>query len=258
MPASRFHNSVVLITGAARGFGALAAREFAREGAKLVLSDISAETLAATVADLKAQGAEVAALAGDIAQEKTAAALTALAEEKFGRLDIAVNNAGVGQAFMRVEATPEAVMRSMLDVNVMGVFFGMKHQIPLMLAQGGGVILNVSSVAGIVGAPMIAAYSASKHAVIGLTKSVAGEVARKNIRVNALCPAFAATNMVTDIVGTMPGGEAAARARVVSNMPMRRIAEPAEIVQAMLFMCGPENSFMTGHALVVDGGLSAV
>ena len=255
---SRFQNSVTLITGAARGFGALAAREFAREGARLVLSDIHAAALAETAASLRAQGAEVEVLAGDVSQEAAAVALVALAKEKFGRLDIAVNNAGVGQPFMRIEATSMEIMRSMLDVNVMGVFLGMKHQIPLMLEHGGGVILNVSSVSGVVGAPLIAAYAASKHAVIGLTKSVAGEVARKNIRVNAICPAFAATNMVTDMLDIMPGGVAEASARVVSNMPMRRIAEPSEIVQAMLFMCGPENSFMTGHALVVDGGLSAV
>jgi NAD(P)-dependent dehydrogenase (short-subunit alcohol dehydrogenase family) len=149
-------------------------------------------------------------------------------------------------------------MQQMLAVNVFGVFLAMKHQLPAMQQQNTGAILNVSSVAGIVGAPLLAAYSAAKHGVIGLTKSAAGEYAGKGIRINAICPAFAETHMLTDMLGQMRGGAEAASQRIVSNMPMRRFARPEEIVQAMLWICSRENSFMTGHALVLDGGLSAV
>ncbi len=149
-------------------------------------------------------------------------------------------------------------MQQMLAVNVFGVFLAMKHQLPIMERQSSGAILNVSSVAGVVGAPLLAAYSAAKHAVIGLTKSAAGEYARKGVRINAICPAFAETHMLTGMLDQMRGGAEAATQRIVSNMPMRRFARPEEIVQAMLWICSRENSFMTGHALVLDGGLSAV
>ena len=129
------------------------------------------------------------------------------------------------------------------------VFLAMKHQLPIMERQNSGVILNVSSVAGVVGAPLLAAYSAAKHGVVGLTKSAAGEYARKGIRINAICPAFAETHMLTGMLDQMRGGADAATQRIVSNMPMRRFARPEEIVQAMLWICSRENSFMTGHAL---------
>ena len=258
MGGGRFGGKVVLISGAASGFGARAAERFGEEGAHLVLTDRNAGGLAKTLAKARGASVEAMSLDGDVAVEATHAALAEMALKTFGRLDIAINNAGVAQGFQRIEATPTEVMRQQLDVNVLGVFLAMKHQVPAMLKGGGGVIVNVASVAGLVGCPMIAAYCAAKHAVIGLTKSVAGEVARKNIRVNALCPAFAATPMVTGVIDVMPGGPQEAAARVVANMPMRRLGEVDEVVQAMLFLCSPENSFMTGHSLAVDGGLSAV
>jgi NAD(P)-dependent dehydrogenase (short-subunit alcohol dehydrogenase family) len=127
-----------------------------------------------------------------------------------------------------------------------------------MERQGRGVILNVSSAAGVTGAPLMSAYAAAKHGVIGLTKSAAGEYARKGVRVNAICPSFTATPMVTGMLGEMRGSAEEAKARLLGAIPMRRVAEPEEIVQAMLWICSPQNSFMTGHALVVDGGLTAL
>ena len=248
----------VLITGAARGFGRRAAERFAEEGARLALSDIDETALAEAGRALRAGGAKAVVFAGDIAQEKTSQALVALARKAFGRLDIAVNNAGIGQPFEKLVNTPTETMRRLLDINVMGVFFGMKHQLAAMEPQGAGVILNVASVAGLVGAPLLAAYAASKHAVVGMTKSAAGEAARQGIRINALCPAFAKTDMVLGMSDAMQGGAAAAEARIVSNMPMRRFGEVDEVVEAMLFLCDAKNSFMTGHAMAVDGGLSAV
>lgn len=254
----RFEGASVLITGAARGFGRLAAERFAAEGARLTLGDLDAAGVEAVAQALRAQGAQAIALAGDVGREDTAASLVDAALGAYGRLDVAVNNAGVAHPFRKLVDTEPAVMERMLAVNVMGTFHAMRRQIPVMERQGGGAILNVSSVAGVVGAPMLAAYAAAKHAVIGLTKSAAGETARKGVRINALCPAFAATDMVGDMLGEMRGGAQEATARIVSNLPMRRLASPEEVVQAMLWACEPANGFMNGHSLVIDGGLSAV
>jgi NAD(P)-dependent dehydrogenase (short-subunit alcohol dehydrogenase family) len=251
-----YKDQVVLITGAAGGFGRLAAAEFARAGAKLVLCDLDAKKLEELKSSL--HGADVLIEAGDVSEDATHRHLVAHATDAYGRLDVAINNAGVAHAFTKITETDDTVMQQMLAVNVFGVFLAMKHQLPIMERQNSGVILNVSSVAGVVGAPLLAAYSAAKHGVVGLTKSAAGEYARKGIRINAICPAFAETHMLTGMLDQMRGGADAATQRVVSNMPMRRFARPEEIVQAMLWICSRENSFMTGHALVLDGGLSAV
>lgn len=258
MSGRRFESVSVLITGAAGGFGQRAAGRLAQDGARLVLTDIDDAAVQEVARSLRASGAKAVALAGDIAQEKTSQALVALARKAFGRLDVAINNAGIAQPFEKLVNTPGETMRRLLDINVMGVFFGLKHQMAQMETQGGGIIVNVASVAGLVGAPLLAAYAASKHAVVGLTKSAAGEGARKGIRVNALCPAFAKTGMVLGMTGDMAGGADAAATRIVSNMPMRRYGEIDEVVEAMLFLCDAKNAFMTGHAMAVDGGLSAV
>jgi NAD(P)-dependent dehydrogenase (short-subunit alcohol dehydrogenase family) len=251
-----YQDQVVLITGAAGGFGRLAAAEFARAGAKLVLCDVNAEKLDELTASLP--DADAISEAGDVSEDETHRRLVARAMEQHGRLDVAINNAGVAHAFTKITETDNAIMQQMLAVNVFGVFLAMKYQLPVMELQNAGAILNVSSVAGVVGAPLLAAYSAAKHGVIGLTKSAAGEYARKGIRINAICPAFAETHMLTGMLDQMRGGAEAASQRIVGNMPMRRFARPEEIVQAMLWICSRENSFMTGHALVLDGGLSAV
>ncbi len=259
----RYEGSVVLITGAAGGFGSEAARRFAGEGARLLLSDIRDEPLEAVAAPLRAEGAEVETLAGDVSAWETADALVARAVERFGGLDVAVNNAGIGGGLGKLSQVPVEEAQRIFSINLMGVFLALKAQIPQMerqFAESGrrGAILNVASVAGVIGAPLLSVYSAAKHGVVGLTKSAAGECARKGIRINCLCPAFAETQMVTDFLDKMSGSAEEARARVLSNMPMRRFGQPDEVVQAMLWACAPENAFMTGHALVLDGGLSAV
>ncbi len=258
-----YQDDVVLITGAAGGFGRLAARRFAEAGARLLLSDLEAEDLEAVAAPLRADGAVVECLAGDVSRWETAQGLVARAVDVFGRLDVAINNAGVGGLLKKLPGIEVAEAERVLAVNLMGVFLAMKAQIPVMEAQfaaggRGGAILNVASVAGVVGAPMLAIYAAAKHGVVGLTKSAAGECARKGVRINCLCPAFADTAMVSEFLDEMRGDKEQALERVVSNMPMRRLADPQEVVQAMLWACSSENGFMTGHALVIDGGLSAV
>lgn len=260
---SRFDGATVMITGAAGGLGRAAAERFAREGARLVLGDRDEAGLRAVVDDLRGRGSEVASEAGDVAVADTAASLVRLAMSAFGRLDVAVNNAGILHPFLKLVEIDAEVMERMLSVNVMGVFHGLKHQIPAMetaYTETGrvGAILNVASVAGLVGAPLLSAYAAAKHAVVGLTRSAAAETARRGVRVNAVCPAFTRTKMVMDSLHGMRGTEEEAVARIVSSLPMRRLGEPAEVVEAMLWICSPHNSFMTGQAIAVDGGLTAV
>ncbi|GAB5471359.1 MAG: glucose 1-dehydrogenase [Rhodospirillales bacterium] len=261
--SGRFQGASVLITGAAGGFGSLAAKRFAEEGAKLIVSDRDGEGLERTVAGLRDGGAAVVAHPGDVSLWHTAADLVGAAQEAYGRLDVAINNAGVGGILQKLPDIEVAEAEGVFAINLMGIFLAMKAQIPVMEAQfaasgKGGAILNVASVAGLVGAPLLSVYAAAKHGVVGMTKSAAGESARKGVRINCLCPAFADTQMVAGFLKEMRGSEEEARGRVVANMPMRRFAEPEEVVQAMLWASAPENSFMTGHALAIDGGLSAV
>ena len=253
-----FSGKVVLVSGAARGFGRLAAERLAREGARLVLCDFDAAGISQAVAACEAAGAEVAALAGDVSGEAVARGLVDLAVQRFGRLDMALNNAGIGHAMGKLPEVSLVDAERVLRVNLLGVFLALKYQLPVMERQRAGSILNVSSAAGLVGAPLMSVYAASKHGVVGLTRTAAAEFASKGVRVNAICPAFAATPMVDDLLADMGGDTATAKARLTASIPMRRIAEPEEIVEAMLWMLGPGASFMTGHAMALDGGLSAV
>lgn len=248
----RFDGKTVLITGAASGFGAAAARRFAAEGAQLALSD--------RVAFDGPAGALVDRL--DVSQEVDHQAHIARVIDRFGRLDIAINNAGIGEAMAPITQTSVEAFDRTMAVNARGVFLGIKHQLPPMLAAGQGCILNVASAAGLVGAGQLSAYAASKHAVVGLTRAAADEVARSGIRINALCPSFAATPLfdaMADQVAQARGEDRdTAYDRISSRVPMRRVAAVDEIVQAMVSICDPANTFMTGQAIAVDGGLSAV
>jgi NAD(P)-dependent dehydrogenase (short-subunit alcohol dehydrogenase family) len=254
-----FTGKTVLITGAAQGFGALLAEQLAARGAQLVLGDIQIEPLLALASNLKASGTKVIAQQCDVANEAHCQALVDSATKQFGQLDIAVNNAGIAHALAPIEHLDDDVFNKQWQVNVMGVQYGLRHQIRAMKKHKQGVILNVSSMAGLGGAPRVAAYSAAKHAVVGLTKTAAVEVAKDNIRVNAICPFFTATPMVTesDLVA-MAGDIAQAKEALSRGAPMRRIAEPEEIVNVMLMLLSPGNTYMTGQAIAVDGGVSAM
>lgn len=254
----RFAGKIVLITGAASGFGRRAAVRFAEEGASLALGDVNRDGLKDTVAQVRAAKGKALARHCDVTREASVKALVDAAVARFGRLDVALNNAGVAHASFKLADTDPAIMQKMFAVNVMGVFHGLRAEIPVMEKQGGGVILNTASVAGVIGAPLLGAYGASKHAVVGLTRTAAAETARRGVRVNAICPAFAETPMLTDSLATMHGAPGEALERLVQSVPMRRAGTADEIVQAMLWICSDENSFMTGQALVIDGGLSAV
>lgn len=254
-----FSGKTVLITGAAQGFGALLATELAQRGANLVLGDVKTEPLMALASELQAAGAKIVAQPCDVSNEQDCKAMVDAALEHFQQLDIAVNNAGIAHTLGPIETLSNEAFDKQWQVNVMGVQYGLRYQIKAMRKQKQGVILNVASMAGLGAAPQGGAYSAAKHAVVGLTKTAAVEVARDNIRVNAICPFFTATAMVTesDMV-TMAGGIEQAKDALSRAAPMRRIAEPIEVVNAMLLLLSPGNTYMTGQAIAVDGGLSAM
>ncbi|MGF6395620.1 SDR family NAD(P)-dependent oxidoreductase [Pseudomonas plecoglossicida] len=250
MPGS-YRGQVVMITGAASGFGALLAERLAGLGARLVLGDRDVVGLERVAGALREAGAEVLAVPCDVTREVQVKALVEAAMATFGRLDVGVNNAGILTPMKRFVDTTEEELDRSHAVNTKGVFFCMQQQIRQMLAQGGGVILNIASMAGLGGAPKLAAYAAAKHAVVGLTRTAAVEYARRGIRVNALCPFYSATPMVTDSeVGEQ-------QQFLAQGSPMKRLGTPEEIVAAMLMLCAKENSYMTGQAIAVDGGISA-
>lgn len=250
-PLLDFTGKVAVITGAAQGFGKLLAEELATRGAKLVISDINGAGVAKVADDIASTGADVIALTCDVSKSEDCKAMVDAAIEKFGRVDIGVNNAGVAHEFHALHEIDEALMDRQFAINVKGVQFGMSHQIKQMLTQEGGAILNVSSMAGLGGAAKVAAYSMAKHAVIGLTKTGAVEYGRHNIRINAICPFFTLTNMVTDMADENMQG------KMSLGAPMKRLAEPKEVVAMMLMMLSPANTYMTGQCIAIDGGVSA-
>lgn len=250
-PLLDFTGKVAVITGAAQGFGKLLAEELGQRGAKLVISDINEAGVQQVADDIASTGAEVFALKCDVSNNVECKVMVDAAIEHFGRVDIGVNNAGISHEFKALHEIDEAMMDHQFAINVKGVQFGMSNQIEQMLKQGGGVILNVSSMAGLSGAARGAAYSMAKHAVIGLTKTGAVEYGRQNIRINAICPFFTLTQMVTDIADDNM------QVKMGHGAPMKRLAEPKEVVAMMLMMLSPSNTYMTGQCIAIDGGVSA-
>ena len=246
---------VVLITGAASGFGKCVAEKFAELGAKLILSDIQMDKLQTVAQELEAKGAEVYYTACNIADRAQVQAMVAGGVEKFGQLDIAINNAGLGHMPTSLTNVTDREIDMNVNVNIKGTTFCMQAELDVMKQQGFGSILNVSSVAGITGAPTLSLYSAAKHALIGLTKSAAVENARRNIRINALCPAFCETPMVEQMVDVEHGEDR--KKGMLSIIPMGRFGTANEVAEAMAWLTSDLNSFMTGQAIILDGGLMA-
>lgn len=256
---SRFAGKAILITGATGGLGRQIALDFAQEGGRLLLADREAQPLEDLATELSGAGADVAVSVGDITHEATAKAMVAAAVDRFGGLDIAVNNAGIASRLARLTQMPAQEAEQILSVNVLGVIHAMRHELLAMqdaFARTGrrGAIVNMASVAGVLGAPHLAVYGASKHAVVGLTRSAALEYARHGVRVNAVCPSFVRTPMLDDIAGD-PGQD---HEGLAQGIPMRRLADPAEVSVAVRFAADPQNGFMTGQAIAIDGGLSAM
>lgn len=248
----RFTNKVVLITGAASGIGAAAARAFATNGAKLVLADVQDAAGEALADTLRTQGAEVVYQPCDVAVHAQMEALVERAVAAFGRIDIALNNAGIGSPMVPTAQVQHTDWDRVIAVNQTGVFNGMREQLRIMEGQGSGCIVNISSIAGLRALPLQLAYTASKHAVVGMTKVAAHEYARRGIRVNAVCPVFTNTPLVDKLLDSVAGIEE----KLVRSIPMRRFGEPDDVVNAILWLCDDASSFVTGLALPIDGGQS--
>ena len=251
----KYKNKIVLITGSGSGIGKAAALAFSKEGGTIIVSDINEINGVKTVSEIIKNNGEASFFKTDVSNFDMVQNLMDFIIEKYGRLDVAINNAGVGGDFAKItDITLESWDKTM-SVNSSGVFYCIKTQIPIMLKQGKGVILNTSSIAGIRGLPNAIAYSASKHAVIGITKTAAMEYAKNNIRVNALCPVFTITPMFDpEAMDKLKDGISE---RLKANVPMKRFANVMEQVNTMLWLCSDEASFITGQAISVDGGLTA-
>jgi NAD(P)-dependent dehydrogenase (short-subunit alcohol dehydrogenase family) len=245
-----FQNSVAFITGASTGIGRATALAFGRSNTQVAVVDVNEDAGLQTVETIKASGGKAQFVECDVSRDDEVQNAIEKTVKVFGRLDFAFNNAGIEgrQAF-----TPECSVENwnqVIDINLKGVWLCMKHQINQMLKQGHGSIVNCSSIAGLIGFPGIPAYVASKHGVIGLTKTAALEYAKQNIRVNAICPGVIQTPMIERFVH----GEAQVRKQLVEGEPIGRVGEPEEIAAAALWLCSDGSSFITGHSLAVDGG----
>lgn len=254
-----FSGQVAVVTGAANGIGRATALAFASRGAKIVAVDrdaAGAEKLAREIAE---KGGTALAVAADVTKSADVARYVKAAVDAYGRIDCFFNNAGIEGKVTPIAEYDEEIFDAVIGVNVKGVFLGLRHVLPVMIAQGRGAVVNTASVAGITGTPGIAPYVASKHAVIGLTKSVAGEVARQGIRVNAVCPGPVDTRMIHSLEQMInPDDPAAVNARYQGSIPLGRYATPEEIANTVLFLCSEFASSITGAQYVVDGGRTAV
>jgi Dehydrogenases with different specificities (related to short-chain alcohol dehydrogenases) len=247
-----FYNASVLVTGGASGIGRATALAFAAAGARVLVADRQAEGSTETVSRIEAAGGQAMSAVVDVTDADAVADLIKTAVHAFGSLDVAVNNAGILGAPAPLHDTDEDRLDQVLNVNLRGVFLCMKYEIRQMLKQGGGRIVNVASLAGLVGFSGFAPYAASKHAVLGLTKTAALEYAKSNIRINAVCPSIIETPMATS--EHIPPD---LMAKYLSVHPMRRAGKPEEVANAILWLASEGASFINGVALTVDGGAFA-
>jgi len=244
---------VVLITGALTGIGRATALAFAREGAAVVVSGRRDEAGHALASELRALGVRAEYLRADVRSEAEVRSLVEQTVERFGRLDVAVNNAGTEGQLGPLTEQSEDNYRTTFDTNVLGTLLALKHEMRVMLKQGAGAIVNLSSIAGQVGIAGAAVYAASKHAVEGLTKSAALEGAASGVRVNAVAPG----PVQTDMLDRFTGGNEEAKAGLLGMMPAKRGATPEEIAQTIVFLASDKARFLTGQSIAVDGGYTA-
>jgi NAD(P)-dependent dehydrogenase (short-subunit alcohol dehydrogenase family) len=245
-----FENKVALVTGAGSGMGLVTARAFAEAGAAVALADIDENAVRSAVEELASAGHKAIAVRCNVADEAEVAAMVEQTVSTFGRLDAAFNNAGVQSPAVEIADASGEEFDRVNAINLRGVWNCMKYELRQMREQGSGAIVNCSSIGGLIGLPGRAMYHASKHGVIGLTKSAALEYASMGIRVNAVCPGTFDTPMVSDMLAKEPE----AMKDILRDIPIGRLGRSEEIAAAVLWLCSPGASFVIGHALVVDGG----
>jgi len=246
----QFENKVVLVTGGSSGIGRASARAFAQAGARVIIFDLDLQGAEETVRLILQEAGDAQCYGGDVSKTSDVQGLFQWIAESYGHLNCAHNNAGVEGALAPTAEYGEDNWDRVLRINLKGTWLCLKFEIQQMLKQGGGVIVNTSSVAGLVGVRNLSAYTASKHAIIGLTKSSALEYAQKGIRINAVCPGFIATPMTDRLSSGTPGG----RKKFLEAYPIGRMGTPEEVAEAVLWLCSDAASLITGHALSVDGG----
>ena len=252
-PTYDFQNKVALVTGAASGIGLATARAFAETGAAVAMADLDEAAVHTAAKELTETGHRAVGIGCDVTDESQVAAAVDRVVATYGRLDMAFNNAGVQAPPSDAADETAADFDRVNAVNLRGVWASMKHELRHMRDQGSGAIVNCSSLGGLVGLPERAAYHASKHGVVGLTRSAAVEYAPKGVRINAVCPGTIDTPMVADMLA----GQADAMAEIMKQQPIGRLGRAEEIAAAVVWLCGPGASFVVGVALPVDGGFTA-
>lgn len=254
----RMEGKVAVITGASSGIGRATAIRLAREGAKLALGARRLDQLETLATEIETSGGEALAVETDVADRDSARSLVNAAVETFGTVDVAVNNAAIIGPLMPFADIPLEQWRSLMSINLDGVFHCMQAQVKVMQDHGGGAIVNVGSVNSFIGAPGASAYVTSKHALLGLTRSAAAELAADNIRVNIVCPGLVQTEMQDAIADLATGGQPEGFENpFIARTPQGRMADPMEIAQAILWAASDEASFLTGSAITPDGGIMA-
>ncbi|MCR9289020.1 MAG: glucose 1-dehydrogenase [Bacteroidetes bacterium] len=248
-----FDNKVVLITGSGSGLGKDAAIAFAKLGASVVVSDVNVKGGEEVVEEIKKLGGESIFVKADVSKKEEVQNLIKNTIQKYSKLDIAVNNAGIGGPFKPTTMYTDEDWDRVIAINQTGVFYCLREELKVMAAQKSGVIVNISSIAGLRAMGNGCAYVASKHAVVGLTKATAVEYARFNIRVNAVCPVFTKTPLVEQLLDVDPAMEK----KLIQGIPMRRYGEPADMTNAILWLCEESSAFVTGLCLPIDGGMMA-
>ncbi len=244
----KLENKVVFITGGASGLGRAAAVAAAEEGAQVVIADLPGSDYQAALEAIKAAGQEALFVPLDVTDSASIQQAIAATVAQCGRLDVALNNAGIGEGYFSFLETSEESFQRIINVNLTGVFICMKYELAQFMKQGGGVIVNMSSLAGIKGAAGLSAYVASKHGVLGLTKTAALEFARRNVRVNALCPYYIDTPLIKDAPEEL-------RNQMIAASPMKRLGRADEVAKAFIYLASDDSSYTNGTQLVIDSGV---